>query len=92
MHASQCAMSAKVAIRSRSTAAPYSEYLSIFLATLTKRNKRAVFSKPIRVVVCNNQPAISCTQSTKPHINWCVHQLKKPIVPTKRYSSNFHVE
>lgn len=51
MQASQWAMRAKVAINNTSTAAPYSEYLSIFLATLTSRSKRAVFNNPIRVVV-----------------------------------------
>lgn len=44
-------MSTKVDIRSTSTAAPYSEYLSIFLATRTRRSSRAVFSNPISVVV-----------------------------------------
>lgn len=52
MHASQWAMRAKVAMRRRRTAAPYSEYLSIFLATLTRRRSRAVFRRPMRVVVC----------------------------------------
>lgn len=52
MQANQCAMRAKVAISSSKTAAPYSEYLSIFLATRTRRRSRAVFSKPIKVVVC----------------------------------------
>jgi len=51
MHASQCAISANVAISSSKTAAPYSEYLSIFLATRTSRNNLAVFSRPISVVV-----------------------------------------
>jgi len=40
-----------VAIKSNKTAAPYSLYLSIFLATLTRRSRRAVFKSPIRVVV-----------------------------------------
>lgn len=52
MQASQWAMRAKVAMRRRRTAAPYSEYLSIFLATLTRRRSRAVFRRPMRVVVC----------------------------------------
>ncbi len=51
MQASQCAMSANVAMRRMRTAAPYSEYRSIFRATLTRRSRRAVFSRPIRVVV-----------------------------------------
>lgn len=51
IHASQCAIRANVAISNNNTAAPYSEYLSIFLATLTKRKRRAVFNKPIKVVV-----------------------------------------
>lgn len=53
MQANQWAIRAKVAINSNNTAAPYSEYLSIFRATLTKRSKRAVFNNPIKVVVCN---------------------------------------
>lgn len=51
MQAIQCAMSANVAIRSKRTAAPYSEYLSIFLATRTNLKSRAVFKRPINVVV-----------------------------------------
>jgi hypothetical protein len=42
---------AKAATSRIRTAAPYSEYLSIFLATRTSLNKRAVLSKPINVVV-----------------------------------------
>lgn len=34
---------------------PYSEYLSILRATRTSRNKRAVFNKPMRVVVCKHR-------------------------------------
>lgn len=52
MHASQWAISANVAISSSSTAAPYSEYRSIFRATRTSLSSRAVFSSPISVVVC----------------------------------------
>lgn len=55
--ASQCAMSTKVAIKRRRTAVPYSEYRSIFRATRTSRSSLAVFSRPISVVVCNQQNA-----------------------------------
>lgn len=55
MQANQWAMRAKVAINSNNTAAPYSEYLSIFLATLTNLNNLAVFSKPVNVAVCNRK-------------------------------------
>ena len=51
MQASQWAMRAKVAISKSNTAAPYSLYRSSFLATLTNLRRRAVFSRPIRVVV-----------------------------------------
>lgn len=51
MQANQWAIRAKVAMRRSRTAAPYSEYLSIFLATLTSLRSRAVFRRPIRVVV-----------------------------------------
>ena len=47
MQASQCAMSAKVHMSRKSTAAPYSEYRSSFRATRTSRSSRAVFSSPI---------------------------------------------
>lgn len=50
-------MSAKVAMRSSRTAAPYSEYLSIFRATLTRRRSLAVFSRPMRVVVWSSGTA-----------------------------------
>lgn len=53
MQASQWAISAKVAISNNRTAAPYSEYLSILRATLTSLRSRAVFRRPINVVVCN---------------------------------------
>lgn len=55
MQASQCAISANMHIRSIRTAAPYSEYLSSFRATLTKRSSLAVFRRPINVVVCENK-------------------------------------
>lgn len=51
MQHNQWAMSKNVANKSMSTAAPYSEYLSSFRATLTNRKSRAVFNKPISVVV-----------------------------------------
>ena len=51
MQASQWATKAKADMRRMRTAAPYSEYLSIFRATRTSRSRRAVFSKPINVVV-----------------------------------------
>lgn len=51
IQANQCAINANVAIKSINTAAPYSEYRSIFLATRTNRNRRAVFNSPINVVV-----------------------------------------
>lgn len=54
MQANQWAIKANVAIKSNNTAAPYSEYLSIFRATRTNRRRRAVFNKPIRVVVWKN--------------------------------------
>lgn len=50
-------MSAKVAMSRSRTAAPYSEYLSIFRATLTKRRSLAVFSRPMRVVVWSSGTA-----------------------------------
>jgi hypothetical protein len=53
MHASQWAISANVAISSSRTAAPYSEYRSIFLATRTSRSNLAVFNSPMSVVVWN---------------------------------------
>lgn len=53
MQASQCAINANVAIRRTKTAAPYSEYRSIFRATRTNRNNRAVFNSPINVAVWN---------------------------------------
>ena len=49
--ASQWAIKAKPNIKRKSKAMPYSEYRSAFLATLTNRKRRAVFNKPIRVVV-----------------------------------------
>lgn len=63
MQANQCAMRAKVAMSSNSTAAPYSEYLSIFLATLTSRNSLAVFSRPMSVVVWNTKTTQHCSTS-----------------------------
>ena len=51
MQANQWAISANVAMSRIRTAAPYSEYLSIFRATLTNLSKRAVFNRPINVVV-----------------------------------------
>lgn len=79
--ASQCAISTKVAMRRRRTAVPYSEYLSIFRATRTSRNKRAVFNKPMSVVVCKHrkhtekavrrsQKAISSAAYRNPSILW----------------------
>lgn len=59
MQASQCAISANMHMRSIRTAAPYSEYLSNFRATLTKRSSLAVFRRPINVVVCKNKTEIS---------------------------------
>lgn len=53
-HASQCAISTNVAIRRSRTAVPYSEYLSILRATRTSRSRRAVFRRPMSVVVCNH--------------------------------------
>ena len=55
MQESQCAISRKVASSNMSTAAPYSEYLSNFRATRTNRNRRAVFKRPINVVVCKRR-------------------------------------
>lgn len=55
IHAIQWAIKANVAINNSSTAAPYSLYLSIFLATLTSRKRRAAFNKPVRVVVCKQK-------------------------------------
>lgn len=58
IHAIQWAIKANVAINKRSTAAPYSLYLSIFRATLTKRRSLAVFNKPMRVVVWKKSKTI----------------------------------
>lgn len=55
IQASQCAIRTKVAIRSRRTAVPYSEYRSILRATRTRRSKRAVFNRPMSVVVCEHR-------------------------------------
>ena len=49
--ANQCATNAKPNIKSISNAIPYSEYRSSLRATRTSLNKRAVFNKPINVVV-----------------------------------------
>lgn len=53
MQANQCAINANAATNNNNTAAPYSEYLSIFRATRTSRSNLAVFSNPMRVVVWN---------------------------------------
>lgn len=53
MQANQCATSAKPAMSRKSTAAPYSEYLSSLRATLTSRRSLAVLSKVIISVVCS---------------------------------------
>jgi len=74
IQANQWAMRAKVAMSNNNMAAPYSEYLSNFLATRTRRNNLAVFNKPIRVVVwkiekenkyldCNFLKRITCDQN-----------------------------
>ena len=55
IHANQWAIRAKIAISNNNMAAPYSEYLSNFLQTLTSRNNLAVFNNPIRVVVWNKR-------------------------------------
>ena len=55
IHANQWAIRAKVAINNNIKAAPYSEYLSSFLATLTSRNNLAVFNSPMSVVVCKQR-------------------------------------
>ena len=51
IQANQWAIRANVAISRISTAAPYSEYLSIFLATRTNLSNLAVLSNPMSVVV-----------------------------------------
>ena len=51
IQANQWAIRANVAISRMSTAAPYSEYLSIFLATRTNLSNLAVLSNPMSVVV-----------------------------------------
>lgn len=51
MHASQWAMSTKVHMSKKRTAAPYSEYRSSFLATRTNRNSRAVFRRLVKVAI-----------------------------------------
>ena len=53
IHASQWAIKANVAMSRTKTAAPYSEYRSIFLATRTNLSNLAVFNRPINVVVCS---------------------------------------
>lgn len=74
MQASQCAMSTNVDIRSTRTAAPYSEYLSIFLATRTRRSSRAVFNRPISVVVWKDMQIVLCVPSTSSsYIFWHTH-------------------
>lgn len=86
MQASQCAMSTKVDIRSTSTAAPYSEYLSIFLATRTRRSSRAVFSNPISVVVYKESSLVCgflfCNRTHQTHSRNCLKFLLN-------YSSSF---
>ena len=59
IQANQWAMRANVAMSRRRTAAPYSEYLSILRATRTNRRRRAVFNKPIKVVVCADEKWIT---------------------------------
>ena len=49
--ANQWAARAKPTLRSTRRAVPYSEYRSSFRATRTRRRRRAVFRRPIRVVV-----------------------------------------
>lgn len=74
MQANQCAIRANVAIKSTSTAAPYSEYRSIFRATRTRRSNRAVFNSPIKVVVCKRE--INCTLNrTYSVLLWAVTKL-----------------
>lgn len=91
IHASQWAIRANVAIRSSKTAAPYSEYLSIFLATLTSRSKRAVFNKPINVVVWNRDIKLQFSNKKKDK-KWWSKVLWKDRLRMLCISYNFHDE
>ena len=70
IHAIQWALRAKVPIKSSKTAAPYSLYLSIFLATLTSRKRRAVFNSPIKVVVCKEHVTLCRSYSSAVRHSW----------------------
>ena len=78
MQASQWATRAKADMRRMRTAAPYSEYLSIFLATLTRRSRRAVFSRPINVVVWKQK---YFTSGTKENISLGKYEKILEILP-----------